>query len=265
VNGYSPTVSWVYFIRSEAGFIKVGKAVDVESRLAELQGGSPHTLTVLAVEPGGRALESALHKKFAGLRVGGEWFRDDLEIRAYISGLQAFCPPVRTTPRRAKRRVKPKPKTRAAKVANAYSKVIPMPHGCWHWMGATNADGVPCMPKGFLARRVLWKDCRGAITPSQCVKQMCGSRRCVNPHHAQLMANGEWYRNLARGDRNGMAKQFTPKRLSLETVTRMRMLKARGMSVRAIADEVGINRQVAGRILKHGWKGESQDPLPLAA
>lgn len=79
----------VYFIQSEAGgLIKVGVAVDVHARVALLQMGSPVTLCVLATQPGGRALESALHRHFGSYRRHGEWFEPGPELLAYIAGLK---------------------------------------------------------------------------------------------------------------------------------------------------------------------------------
>jgi hypothetical protein len=73
-----PTVSlFVYVIgpEDEAGLLKIGRAVDVQRRLAQLKGMSPVPLTVLwSRETDNTDLESKLHRYFASYRRHGEWF-----------------------------------------------------------------------------------------------------------------------------------------------------------------------------------------------
>lgn len=65
----------VYFITG-AGMTKVGFSTDVRSRLASLQRLVPVDLRVTYATPGGRALESALHRALTaqGRHVFREWF-----------------------------------------------------------------------------------------------------------------------------------------------------------------------------------------------
>jgi hypothetical protein len=67
---------WVYLIGAADGTgpTKIGKSIDVKSRLANLQSGSPVPLTVLWVTPGGYAVEARLHSIYADVRQHGEWF-----------------------------------------------------------------------------------------------------------------------------------------------------------------------------------------------
>lgn len=68
--------SKVYLVRGElTGLYKIGIANDVSRRLAELQSGSPDDLRLVSKIDGGRAVEQQLHRRFAALRVRGEWFR----------------------------------------------------------------------------------------------------------------------------------------------------------------------------------------------
>lgn len=81
--------SWVYFIGDGAGHVKIGVAVDVESRLATLQTGNAHELTVLAIEQGGYGLEGWYHRRFAEHRVrrSNEWFVLAPDIAEWIDHL----------------------------------------------------------------------------------------------------------------------------------------------------------------------------------
>lgn len=68
----------VYFMRGqESGLIKIGTTrCRPELRMAGVQTGSNEQIELLWTVPGGRDLEAAYHRVFAGLRVRGEWFRD---------------------------------------------------------------------------------------------------------------------------------------------------------------------------------------------
>ena len=67
-------MSFVYFFECE-GHIKVGFATDVFQRLAEVQVGSPHRVTIAGVIPGTRATEKAMHRRLAEFKHRGEWFQ----------------------------------------------------------------------------------------------------------------------------------------------------------------------------------------------
>lgn len=75
----------VYFIRrGTSRVVKIGVAKDPWKRLRQLQTGSADRLKIVAVMPGTPADERALHRRFADLRLGGEWFRMSPEITAMI-------------------------------------------------------------------------------------------------------------------------------------------------------------------------------------
>jgi hypothetical protein len=68
----------VYYIQ-RGELIKIGTTVNPRSRFGELVPDE-----ILAVEPGGRKEEDARHRQFRFLRVRGEYFRDDPELRQHI-------------------------------------------------------------------------------------------------------------------------------------------------------------------------------------
>lgn len=66
---------FAYVIRAgEDGPIKIGKAMDPGSRLAELQTGSWEELHILHVVPGYGETETRFHRKLRDARIRGEWF-----------------------------------------------------------------------------------------------------------------------------------------------------------------------------------------------
>jgi hypothetical protein len=78
----------VYFVRDDAaGAVKIGWTRQLASRLAALQTASANRLVLLGRIPGSLADEAALHQRFAGHRVRGEWFRADPELLAAVAEL----------------------------------------------------------------------------------------------------------------------------------------------------------------------------------
>lgn len=66
---------YVYLIGSaDSHTVKIGRSIDVERRLADIQRMSPAKLAVLWKTEGGSDLEAALHRRFTEYRSHGEWF-----------------------------------------------------------------------------------------------------------------------------------------------------------------------------------------------
>lgn len=72
---------YVYFIESDVpgghpGMVKIGRAVDVESRMSTLKISSPFDLRLLFafMSEDASALEAMIHQMLAWLHVSGEWF-----------------------------------------------------------------------------------------------------------------------------------------------------------------------------------------------
>jgi hypothetical protein len=78
----------VYFAQCGVdGPIKIGwTAGPVESRLRQLQVGSPEELRLLGILHTEEAaeLERELHERFATYRVRGEWYRPEGELEAFL-------------------------------------------------------------------------------------------------------------------------------------------------------------------------------------
>lgn len=89
----------IYFIFHN-GHIKIGVSVDPWSRLASLQTAHHEQLEMLAIMPGDQAAEREIHRRFAGLRASGEWFRDNPELREFIRRARDNHPELQAAPRR---------------------------------------------------------------------------------------------------------------------------------------------------------------------
>lgn len=75
----------VYFMHaSHTDLVKIGWTRDIERRFQVVQTSSPHPLHLLAIHPGGAALEAMYHNEFAHYHFHGEWFRLTREIRRWL-------------------------------------------------------------------------------------------------------------------------------------------------------------------------------------
>ena len=84
-------MSYVYFILDEKSkAIKIGKSINIDERLSDLQTGNPNLLTVkhtikCVSEYDSFSLETELHKKFEKYRLVGEWFKFEDEVFDFVS------------------------------------------------------------------------------------------------------------------------------------------------------------------------------------
>lgn len=80
---------FVYFIIA-GGYVKIGKAVNPQARLKELQVGCPFAMHIYetidcGTSKGALHHERHLHKMFKKQRMRGEWFQWNKAMRAYIA------------------------------------------------------------------------------------------------------------------------------------------------------------------------------------
>ena len=74
----------IYFITQGDEYIKIGHGGDPESRLSQLQVGNPDELRLMACFSGGQQEEQHLHDFLKTLRIRGEWFEFNEEVRRFI-------------------------------------------------------------------------------------------------------------------------------------------------------------------------------------
>lgn len=75
----------VYFIQDRKR-VKIGYSNNPKARMQDIT--THTTLRLLGTEPGGQKREAELHKKFAHLRIKGEWFYLKPELLDYVVGLK---------------------------------------------------------------------------------------------------------------------------------------------------------------------------------
>lgn len=86
----NPIDGWVYLLRGDAGFYKIGQSREPGRRIAQLQAAAHHELELVHVfQCADMAYEERLlHERFAEQRVRGEWFLLSEDDVAYIQGLK---------------------------------------------------------------------------------------------------------------------------------------------------------------------------------
>lgn len=82
----------IYFLSNSMGAIKIGYSRSLKSRMRSLQTSAAMKLDVIALIPGGRDLESFIHRSLTAHRLNGEWFRDCDAVRAFIADVVSLGP-----------------------------------------------------------------------------------------------------------------------------------------------------------------------------
>ena len=78
---------YIYFVEAENGLVKIGRTINLERRMQDLENISPIPLRLLiAVNCDGKAskVEVAIHNKFGTQRHHGEWFELSEEQKQWI-------------------------------------------------------------------------------------------------------------------------------------------------------------------------------------
>ena len=74
----------IYFLQDETGPIKAGKSKNMVQRIRDIQTCNPRPIKLLGRTGGYTWTERQIHKKFAHLRIHGEWFRPEKELLNFI-------------------------------------------------------------------------------------------------------------------------------------------------------------------------------------
>ena len=141
-----------------------------------------------------------------------------------------------------------------------WSKVdINAPNGCWNWTGArNNANGYGVLGGGrrragiVYAHRLSYELHFGIKPPPGrkiVVMHTCDNPICVNPDHLRL---GSARDNTTDSWLKGRLQNYPRIIASPDMVKMIRRRLAEGMTIRGLARETGISRNVIGDI-KRGW------------
>jgi hypothetical protein len=91
---FDPGWGYTYFVRNGEA-IKIGHTALPKARMMDLQIASPEPLNILAIVSNTIIKEADAHRKFAHLRIRGEWFRAESELLEFIATVKgAPVPPL---------------------------------------------------------------------------------------------------------------------------------------------------------------------------
>lgn len=75
---------FVYVVEAQSGFVKIGTSSSPRSRATIIHQSSPVPCRLIAIFPGWRKEELALHKQFAAQRAHCEWFRIEGPVAEFV-------------------------------------------------------------------------------------------------------------------------------------------------------------------------------------
>ena len=120
---------------------------------------------------------------------------------------------------------------------------------CWIWTGAKVSRRKPygttwMRGKSVVSHRVSYELHYGPIPPGLWVLHLCDNHSCVNPAHLFL---GTGIDNAEDAVRKG---RFANQKLSGEEIDKILSLRSSGLTLRAIANELGVSFARIGEVLR---------------
>jgi len=146
-------------------------------------------------------------------------------------------------------------------------KIQAAPGECWTWVGAKNEHGYGVLGRGgrgdglIKAHRIAYElFYRIALQPSQCVLHRCDNPPCVNPDHLFLGTQTDNLLDMRTKQRDSPPPHrvgvFNNKaKLNDEKVIHIFSLRNAGLSIRQIAESLGVARKTVHSVLnRKTWR-----------
>ena len=116
------------------------------------------------------------------------------------------------------------------------------PNDCWGWTGSINKrtgyGKKQWHGESVLAHRWVWMMLFGKIPDGKVINHKCSNRKCVNPHHLEVVTQSENCRHGAGTKLTADAVKSIRQTLSLRrsTATKKNLAFQHGVSVQTITD-----------------------------
>jgi hypothetical protein len=111
--------------------------------------------------------------------------------------------------------------------------------GCWNWTASVASHGYGNAWDGvtvLTAHKLSWRIHFGAVPDGSVIMHTCDNPKCVRPDHLLIGTHVDNMRDMAR---KGRRRGCRYRRLTTEERLRIRELRARGVSQKEIAKELG--------------------------
>jgi hypothetical protein len=119
---------------------------------------------------------------------------------------------------------------------------------CWNWLGSINPKTgygkKQWFGESWLAHRWIWTMLFGTIERGMTIDHLCSNRKCVNPHHLEVVTQME---NLHRGKGT---------KLTFEQIQEIRSLPVMRGDREAIAKKYGIHPSYVSQVRLNRKQGE---------
>ena len=126
-------------------------------------------------------------------------------------------------------------------------------NGCLVWTGRKNQKSyglISFQGRRWLIHRLVWTLERGEIPDGLLVCHHCDNPPCAEPDHLFTGTVSENNADMTRKGRRGFASKIEP-----DDVRKIRRLRRKRMTHRAIADEVGCSKQIVTQVCNRiSWK-----------
>jgi hypothetical protein len=113
---------------------------------------------------------------------------------------------------------------------------------CWEWIGKLDKDGYGRFlvhRKVVLGHRWIWAELFGAT--DLCILHRCDNRICVRPAHLFKGTRAENMADKVAKGRQAIGAQYPQAVLNEAKVREIRRLRATGITIREVAEAVGVN------------------------
>ncbi len=131
------------------------------------------------------------------------------------------------------------------------------PDECWGWSGSVDSDGYALFSvrgMGSRANRISYVIHNGPIPKGILVCHKCDNPECTNPDHLFLGTTQDNTADMVAKRRHRFGELHNKAKLTDIDISRIRELRANGLSQQAIANQYGVSQTTISRILLgKGW------------